>query len=66
MSNTIYSEADYTAIVRQQHKRWLILSIPCALFLIVLILSLFARIEWLTTASTIVIGVLLIDRKSVV
>lgn len=60
MSNTIYSEADYTAIVRQQHKRWLILCIPCALFLIVLILSLFARIEWLTTASTIVIGVLLI------
>ncbi len=60
MSNTIYSEADYTVIVRQQRKRWLILGIPCALLLIVLIISLIVRMEWLTTASTILIGVLLI------
>lgn len=60
MSNTIYSEADYTAIVRQQRKRWLILGIPCALLTAVLIVSLFLRVEWLTSTSTILIGALLI------
>lgn len=60
MSNTIYSEADYTAIVQQQRKRWLILGIPCALLTAVLIVSLFIRMEWLTSASTILIGALLI------
>lgn len=60
MSNTIYSEADYSAIKKQQQKRWLILSIPCAILAVVLIISLFVRMEWLTSASTILIGVLLI------
>lgn len=60
MNNTIYTQADYTAIVRQQRKRWLILGIPCAILMAVLIFSLFIRKEWLTSASTILIGALLI------
>lgn len=59
MSN-IYSEADYTAIVRQQRKRWLMLGIPCALLLVVLVVSLIVRMEWLTTTATILIGGVLI------
>ena len=58
--STIYSEADYTAIVAQQRKRWLILSIPCVLLAAVLIVSLVVRIEWLTSLSTILIGITLI------
>ena len=58
--STIYSEADYTAIVAQQRKRWLILSIPCALLAAVLVVSLVVRMEWLTSLSTILIGILLI------
>ena len=58
--STIYSEADYTAIVAQQRKRWLILSIPCVLLAAVLVVSLVVRMEWLTSLSTILIGILLI------
>lgn len=58
--STIYSEADYTAIVAQQRKHWLILSIPCVLLAAVLVISLVVRIEWLTSLSTILIGILLI------
>lgn len=56
----IYTEADYTAIVQQFKKRWMILATPCVLLLAVVIYSLCIRVEWLTTACTIVIGVLLI------
>lgn len=56
----IYTDADLNAIVQQQKKRWLILAIPCGLLLITLIVSLFLRLEWLTTAATILIGVILI------
>ena len=58
--NAIYSEADYTAIVAQQRKRWLILSIPCVLLAAVLVVSLVVRLEWLTSLSTILIGITLI------
>ena len=58
--NAIYSEADYTAIIAQQRKRWLILIIPCILLAAVLVVSLIVRMEWLTSLSTILIGVLLI------
>ena len=58
--NTIYTEADLTAIVKQQRKRWLILGIPCAILAVVLVVSLFIRLEWLTSLSTILIGALLI------
>ena len=56
----IYTEADYTAISAQHKKRWLALAIPCVLLLAVLIYSLCVRIEWLTSVSTILIGVILI------
>ena len=58
--NTIYTEADYTAIVAQQRKRWLILGTPCALLSVALIVSLCIRLEWLSAVSTILIGILLI------
>ncbi len=58
--STIYSEADYTTIVAQQRKRWLILSIPCVIFAVALIVSLVVRLEWLTSLSTILIGITLI------
>ncbi len=60
MHTPIYSEADYTAIQAQSRKRWLIVSIPCAVIAAVLAASLCIRLEWLTVACTILIGVLLI------
>lgn len=60
MNTPIYTEADYLAITKQQQKRWLLLSIPCILLLAVLLFGLFARLEWLTTVCTLVIGVILI------
>lgn len=60
MTNTIYTEADYTAIKQQKNKRWLLLLIPCAVLLAVLIYSLVIRLEWLTSAATILIGAILI------
>ena len=60
MHDPIYSEADYVAIVNQQKKRWLLIALPCIPLLIVLLVGLFCRVEWLTTVSTIIIGVILI------
>lgn len=60
MNPTIYTEADYTAITQQLKKRWLYLGIPCALLLAAVIYSLCVRLEWLTSAATIIIGVILI------
>ena len=56
----IYTEADYTAIAQQFKKRWLLLAAPCTVLLAVMIYSLCVRLEWLTVAATIIIGVLLI------
>ena len=56
----IYTEADYAAISKQFKKRWLLLAIPCILLLGVLVYSLCVRVEWLTSAATLVIGVILI------
>lgn len=58
--STIYTEADYSAIVKQQRQRWLILMIPCVLLFAALVASLFLRLEWLTSLSTVLIGALLI------
>ena len=58
--STIYTEADYTAIAAQQRKRWLVMTVPCVLLAVVLVFSLIKRIEWLTSLSTILIGVILI------
>lgn len=60
MNPTIYTEADFTAISQQHRKRWLCLAIPCVVLLGVVIYSLCMRIEWLTSAATILIGVILI------
>lgn len=60
MHTPIYTEDDYLAIVKQQHTRWLMLGLPCVLLLAVMFIALMARIEWLTTVCTIVIGVILI------
>lgn len=60
MTPTIYTEADYAAIRKQMTKRWLLLLIPIAVLVIVLVYSLIVRVEWLTSASTIVIGAILI------
>ncbi len=57
---SIYTEADYTAITQQLKKRWLCLAIPCVLLLAVVIYSLCIRLEWLTSAATVIIGVILI------
>lgn len=60
MTPTIYTEADYSTIRKQMNKRWLLLLIPIAVLLVVLVYSLIVRMEWLTTASTILIGAILI------
>lgn len=57
---TIYTEADYAAIRQQKNKRWIALAIPCAVLLAVLVYSLVIRLEWLTSAATIIIGAILI------
>lgn len=57
---SIYSQQDLTAIRAQRNKRLIALGVPCALLLAILVYSLTARIEWLTSGSTILIGVLLI------
>lgn len=60
MHTPLYNEADYSAITAQMRKRWLIIGIPCIILAAVLVASLFVRLEWLTTACTIIIGILLI------
>lgn len=60
MNPTIYTEADLDAIRQQKNRRWLLLLLPCAALLGLLIYSLVIRVEWLTSACTIVIGAVLI------
>lgn len=60
MTPTIYNEADYNAILRQKNRRWLMLLLPIAVMLAVVIYSLVIRLEWLTSAATILIGAILI------
>ena len=60
MHTPIYTEADYLAITRQQRKRWLLIAIPCLILLIPLVAGLLIRVEWMTSVSTILIGVVLI------
>jgi len=58
--SSIYSSADHQAISRQISKRWLWIGIPCALLAAALVVSLIIRLQWLTVASTVAIGVILI------
>ena len=56
----MYTESDLQLVLAQRKRRWTILMIPIAALAAVLICSLILRVEWLTTATTIVGGVLLI------
>ena len=58
--STIYTENDLNAIKQQKHRRWIALLIPCVILLAVMIYSFVIRLEWLTSAATIVIGAILI------
>lgn len=60
MHTPIYTEADFLAITRQQRKRWLLIAIPRLILLIPLVAGLLIRVEWMTSVSTILIGVILI------
>lgn len=60
MHTPIYTEANYLAITQQQRKRWLLIAIPCLILLIPLVAGLLVRVEWMTSVSTILIGVILI------
>ena len=56
----MYTESDLQSVLAQRKRRWAILLIPVAVLAAVLIGSLIVRIEWLTTAMTIIGGALLI------
>jgi hypothetical protein len=60
MHTPLYNEADYSAITAQMRKRWQIVGIPCVILAAVLVVSLYVRLEWLTVACTLIIGVMLI------
>ncbi len=60
MHTPLYNEADYSAITVQMRKRWQIVGIPCVILAAVLVVSLCVRLEWLTVACTLIIGVMLI------
>ena len=60
MHTPIYSQEDYVAITKQMKQRWKLLLIPCAVMLVILILAVTNRIEWLTSLCTILIGITLI------
>lgn len=56
----MYTEQDLTNIRAQQKKRWLILMLPCLILLAAIVYSLTIRLEWLTAAATVVMGILLL------
>lgn len=56
----MYTEQDLQFIRQQQKKRWILLVIPCVIFLGVMVYSLVARMEWLTALSTILLGCCLV------
>ena len=56
----MYTESDLQSVLAQRKRRWMILLIPIAVLTAVLIGSLVMRVEWLTSAATIVGGVMLI------
>ena len=60
MTPTIYTEADFSAIKQQISKRWKLLLLPIVLLIITVVYSLTIRLEWLTSAASVVIGVILI------
>lgn len=59
-SSAIYSEKDYEDISRQINKRWSVVAFPCAILLVAMVWSLTVRLEWITSGSTVLIGLILI------
>lgn len=59
-TSTVFSPQDLTALNTQINKRWMLIAVPCTVLLSLLIASLIVRIEWLTSFSTILIGIILI------
>lgn len=56
----LYTETEFNDISRELKKRWLCLLTPCALLMVLLVVSLVIRLQWLTTAASILTGVILI------
>lgn len=56
----MYSEQDLTDIRAQQKRRWGFLCLPLILLLGILVYSIFIRVEWLTTLTTVLLGGVLI------
>lgn len=59
-TNTLYAQQDLTDVQRQRTRRWIAAAVPCAVLLGVLIYSVTIRLQWLSIAATIAIGVVLI------
>ena len=57
---SIYTEKDLTDLRAQKQKRWILLALPGLMLLALIVYSLTIRLEWLTSAATFVLGVLLI------
>ena len=60
MQTPLYTEAELQSIREQQKKRWKVLFFPCAVLLTVILFSFILRVQWLSVAATIALGVLLI------
>lgn len=56
----MYKEEDLTAVREQRKRRWIVLSVPLAVLVAVIVVSLVKRVEWLTSGVTILAGVVLI------
>ncbi|MBQ8555092.1 MAG: hypothetical protein IJ438_04370 [Clostridia bacterium] len=59
-TNTLYTEAEHSQLRQQMRRRWIVIAIPCVILLIVMVYSAVIRLEWLTSAAIIGIGVILI------
>lgn len=59
-SSAIYTEKDFENITRQISKRRSVIALPCAILLVLMVWSLTVRLEWVTSASTVLIGLILI------
>ena len=57
---TIYTEQDLIDLRNQKTRRFIALGIPCALLLAAVIYAFATRLEWLASAATIIIGIILI------
>lgn len=60
-ADVLYTTEDLNAIRSQIRSRWILTAIPCILLAALLVFSLFIRLEWLTTACTIIGSVILIS-----